>query len=87
MFSPFTLGPPIQATTNFNITHLLQSCNDKAIADEDQGIESEDEYKVKPSEPPPAVQMISYSSLGPIQQPSTHLASLITASESRQKHT
>ena len=87
VFSPFTLGPPVRATTDFNIAHRLQSCNDKAIADEDQGIESEDEYEVEPPEPPPSVQPISHSSLGPIQQPCAHLASSTTASESRQKRT
>ena len=47
VFSPFILGPPIRAMADFNIAHTLKCCNDKAMADEDQGIEDGDENEVE----------------------------------------
>jgi len=47
VFSPFILDPPIRATADFNIAHALKCCNDKAMADEDQGIEDGDENEVE----------------------------------------
>src|SRR5882724_11969265 len=47
LFSPFTLGPPVRATTDFGIAQALQHSNDIAMAEEDQGIELEDENEVE----------------------------------------
>jgi hypothetical protein len=88
VFSPFTLGPPVHVTTDFDIALALQDLNDKQIADEDQGIESEDEYEVEQPEPPnpsSSTETTTHNSPPPTLRPHPPLHS--TASESRQKRT
>jgi hypothetical protein len=46
-FSPFTFGPPVHVTTDFDITQALYSHNIQMMADEDDGVETEDGYEIE----------------------------------------